>query len=456
MLGNMSPFLLVDRRTLFAVLAALAVVTVSFLVAFGWVQKVVIRAHDNERFQSLDLDLSLRRQFDRTGGRKALIDGLAWRLENLDSGRVFVVIDKTGTPIVGNWDLIPGGRRVLDEPGQRLRVKIDYKNYVYVSSIRLDDGTYLITTMNDEERVEIARSMGNAASASVALLLIIALLVAVGVNQYVVRHLRRIADTARSIMRGQMTARVPIESRLDALDTLSFTFNEMLDQNEALVSGMRTVTESLAHDLRTPLMRVGRSIHAAREAVDDEARNAHLAEAEVAARRTLDTFNALINLARAEAGLSRDSMETIELNALVMDLVELFEPLAEERGQRIELKCEPLQIVGHRQILAQAIGNLLENAIKYSPSGSTLQLRVNSGGFGGVPEIVVEDRGPGIGAQAREQATRRFVRLENATGETGSGLGLAIAAAVARLHQGRLVLESANPGLRVRLQFSPA
>lgn len=452
----MSPFLLVDRRALFAILAALAVVTVSFLVAFGWVQRVVVGNHDAERFEALELDLSLRRQFDRTGGRKALIDGLAWRLENFDSERFFVVIDPSGKPLIGSWDLVPGGRRVLDEPDRRLRVKQDYKTYVYVSAIRLDDGASLITSIVDKERVEIARLMGNAASASVAMLLIIALFIGFSVNQYVVRHLRQIADTARSIMSGQMAARAPTESRLDALDTLSFTFNEMLDQNEALVSGMRTVTESLAHDLRTPLMRVGRSISAARDTDDPTTRESHLSEAEKSIRRTLDTFNALINLARAEAGLSRDSMETIDLTVLITDLIELFEPLADERSQRIERFLEPLQIVGHRQILAQAIGNLLENAIKYSPPGSTLQLRVTAGAAGTVPEIVVEDRGPGIPAQVREQAVRRFVRLENASSETGSGLGLAIAAAVARLHRGRLVLESAEPGLRVRLQFSAA
>lgn len=452
-LGSMSPFLLIDRRTLFALLAGLAVVTLSFLVAFGWVQSVVLREHDADRFEALDQDLALRRQLDRNLGREALIQGLEWRLENFGAERVFVIVDSSGNPSVGSWGLVPEGRRVLDRPDLRLRLRRDNETYIYVSAIRLDDGAHLITSSVDEERLAVARLMGRAASGSVALLLLVSLLVAFGVNKYVVGHLRRIADTARSIMSGQMTARVPIESRLDALDALSLTFNEMLDQNEALVSGMRTATESLAHDLRTPLMRMGRSIRSARDTEDSVLRDAHLAEAERSARRTLDTFNALINLARAEAGLSRDSMEIIDLDVLIKDLIELFEPLAWERSQHLERSLEPLQIVGHRQILAQAIGNLLENAIKYSPPASTLQLRVVGGA---VPEIIVEDRGPGIPAQVREQATRRFVRLENASSETtGIGLGLAIAAAVARLHRGRLVLESAEPGLRVRLQLNP-
>jgi signal transduction histidine kinase len=147
-------------------------------------------------------------------------------------------------------------------------------------------------------------------------------------------------------------------------------------------------------------------------------------------------------------------MERIDLGALATDLAELFEPLAEERGQRIERDIASTTVFGHRQILAQALGNLLENAIKYSAPNSVLRLRVRPGQLAGASEIVVEDTGPGIPPNAREQAMRPFVRLETAGEMPGAGMGLAIAAAVARLHRGRLILENAEPGLRVRLQIS--
>jgi signal transduction histidine kinase len=237
------------------------------------------------------------------------------------------------------------------------------------------------------------------------------------------------------------------------MGALTDTFNEMLDQNEALITGMRTVTESLAHDLRSPLMHVQREINAARLAEEATERDRHLSRAEQESQRALNTFNALVNLARAEAGFSSEAMEKIELSKIIKDIVELFGPLAEERQQRLRVSLTPITVVGHRQILSQALGNLLENAIKYSPPGSVLQVSARWNTRDNVPEVVVQDSGPGIPARAREQVLRPFVRLQSASGEAGSGMGLAIAAAVARLHRGKLLLEDAEPGLRVRLQF---
>lgn len=444
---------IIDRRLAIVLLATLAVILGSFLGAFAWVQHQMRAAHDTEVFNSLSRELQLRRQFDRTGGRRALVDGLEWRLENFDmEAPRFVLINVDGTPAVGNFDSLPGARAVYEAENLKLMFKLDKETYQYLAAIRLDDGATLITDQRDFTRVELANQLGWASLGASIVLVLLAMAAAIAINYYVVFHLRRISDTAQSIMRGQMTARVPEVRRIDALGALSYTFNEMLDQNEALVSGMRTVTESLAHDLRTPLMRLGRSIEAARASDDPALRDRHLEAAERYSKHALNVFNALINLARAEAGLSRDTMESIDLAALATDLLELFEPLAEERGQRIHCEIQPLIIVGHRQILTQAVGNILENAIKYSPSGTTLLLSVRSDAAG-LPEIVVQDRGPGIPDHVREQATRRFVRLESSSGEAGSGLGLAIAAAVARLHRGRLVLEGADPGLRVRLQL---
>ncbi|MCC6171211.1 MAG: HAMP domain-containing histidine kinase, partial [Gammaproteobacteria bacterium] len=262
-----------------------------------------------------------------------------------------------------------------------------------------------------------------------------------------------IAQAAREIMRGQMKARAPEGQRLDALGSLARVFNEMLDQNEALVTGMRTATESLAHDLRTPLMRLQRAIGAARDTTDAVQRDELLASAEAEAEHALRTFSALIDLARAEAGLSRDAMERTDLAALATDVADLFEPLAEERQQRLGRDIRPAVTLAHRQILFQALGNLLENAIKYSPAGTPLRLALEPATATRGPAFVITDAGPGIPVHAREQALRPFVRLETAGRKPGSGLGLAIAAAAARLHGGTLQLEDAGPGLRVRLQL---
>jgi len=209
------------------------------------------------------------------------------------------------------------------------------------------------------------------------------------------------------------------------------------------------VTDSLAHDLRTPLTRMHASIAAAREVTDAGERGELLAVAEAEAGRALQTFTALIDLARAEAGLSRESMEPVALNGLATDVVELFEPLAESRQQSLTLVNAPVHALAHRQILFQALGNLLENAIKYSPTRSRIAVALSREGRHA--QFRITDSGAGIPIEAHEQVTRPFVRLENARGTPGSGLGLAIAAAAARLHGGMLELESIDGGFCVRL-----
>jgi signal transduction histidine kinase len=451
----MKSFAVIDRRAFFAGLIALAVMVLTFVGAFMWVQHRVMHLHDEELRRTLLGELELRRQFDRTSGRAKLIDGLAWRSSIVDATRYLVLIDSTGKPAVGDPAMLPveslqriqkqGWFRVSDEAGPD----------IFVVGLTLDDGAKLLMNYRDPIRRDMARTLGRTAVLGVLLIMGIGVATGLILNHYALTQIRNIAHTARRIQRGQMAARAPVSQRVDAMGALARTLNEMLDQNEALVTGLRTITESLAHDLRTPMMRIRRSIDSARSAASDAERQAHLNEAEAGIARSLQVFNALVDLARAEAGLAYESMEVLDLGTLATDLAELFEPLAEERGQKLERRVRPVMVTGHRQILSQAVGNLLENAIKYSPAGAVLSVSVETMDDG-TPEIVVQDRGPGIPVNAREQAVRPFVRLEGASGEFGSGLGLAIAAAVARLHRGKLVLESADPGLRVRLRFGHA
>ena len=432
---------------------ALGVVVLAFLGAFLWLQYRVMQVHDRETFEALARELQLRREVDRLAGREALEVGLATRLELLPSAPYLALIGADGRVAVGVLADIPGGAEVFRDPARRVRLPAADGIVSYTAALRLDDGATIIISRRDPAPREILRSLGLAGLIGTLVVVGMGLLAGFAFNRFILEHVSNLAATARRILRGQATARAPERQRLDALGALTGTFNEMLDQNEALVTGLRTVTESLAHDLRTPLMRVTRSIGAARTTDEPDAREAHLARAESESTRALQTFNALVDVGRAEAGLSRDSMEEVDVGALVTDLAELFEPIAEEHGQRLERQIVDCRVVAHRQILSQAIGNLLENAIKYSPAGTRLRVQVRPQGAQGV-EVSVEDEGPGIPSQAREQALRPFVRLGDPVSRPGVGLGLAIAAAVARLHRGRLLLENAHPGLRVRLQIN--
>jgi signal transduction histidine kinase len=414
----------------------------------------MMAVHVRETYSLLDQDLSLRQRLGELLGRQTLTQTLEVRRAVLPEAPEFVLLDARGEALVGDLKTVPGGRAVLSAPDLRMQVAHEDGSRSYVVARRLDDGAALVISRRDNAAREMALSLGLAGLVATMVVVLVALLAGYVFNRFVLDHVSGLAAAARDIQRGQMAARAPARQRLDALGALTSTVNEMLDQNEALVGGMRTVTESLAHDLRAPLMRVGRAIGAARGAAEESVREVHLRDAETEAARALQTFNALVDLARAEAGLSRDAMEPVDVGALTTDLAEFFAPLAEERGQRLECRIDSCQVVAHRQILAQAIGNLLENAIKYAPRGSRLELEVHRLGAAGA-EVLVRDEGAGIPEHAREQALRPFVRLEGAARQPGKGLGLAIAAAVARLHRGKLLLEGADPGLRVRLQLNP-
>lgn len=449
----MTPWIF-DRRAMLAGALALTAVVIAFVGAFFWLQTRMMAVHVRETYSLLDQDLHLRQRLGELLGRQTLTQTLEVRRAVLPEAPEFVLLDARGEALVGDLKTVPGGRAVLSAPDLRMQVAHEDGSRSYVVARRLDDGAALVISRRDNAAREMALSLGLAGLVATMVVVLVALLAGYVFNRFVLDHVSGLAAAARDIQRGQMAARAPARQRLDALGALTSTVNEMLDQNEALVGGMRTVTESLAHDLRAPLMRVGRAIGAARGAAEESVREVHLRDAETEAARALQTFNALVDLARAEAGLSRDAMEPVDVGALTTDLAEFFAPLAEERGQRLECRIDSCQVVAHRQILAQAIGNLLENAIKYAPRGSRLELEVHRLGAAGA-EVLVRDEGAGIPEHAREQALRPFVRLEGAARQPGKGLGLAIAAAVARLHRGKLLLEGADPGLRVRLQLNP-
>jgi signal transduction histidine kinase len=348
-------FTIVDRRGLIATLVALGVMVLTFVAAFTWLQYRMVDLHSRQILQSMRQELLLRQQYERSVGRQALVAGIDLRNRVVSDGRYFALFTSDRQPVVGSLSAIPGGARVFESRFAPYTVDSDNGIKYYVASMRNEDGSIFVMVQGDKDQREIALSLGRAAAVNTFMLILIGVIAAYVLNRYLLDHVRGLSMTARQIMRGQMAARAPARRRLDAMGALTTTFNEMLDQNESLVTGMRTVTESLAHDLRSPLMRVSRSIAAARQTDSDVVREQLLNDAETDATRALQTFNSLIDLARAEAGLSRDSMEKLDLGSLATDVAELFEPLAEERGQRLERHISPIGIFGHPQASAREL-----------------------------------------------------------------------------------------------------
>lgn len=263
-----------------------------------------------------------------------------------------------------------------------------------------------------------------------------------------------IGRTSRAIMQGDLSERMAVSGTGDELDRLAVGLNEMLDQIERLMTGMREVSDNVAHDLRTPLTRLRVRLEDAlrpgsnvdhREVIEDT-----IAEAD----QLLKTFNALLNIARTESGEARTAMVGIDACDVLREVCELYEPLVEEAGgELVFLEGHDCHVEADRQLIAQAISNLVDNALKYGrPEDGDFRLTVSVLASDGYAQLAVADNGPGIAERDRLRAVERFVRLDASRSQSGSGLGLSLVQGVARLHGGNFTLEDNEPGLRAVLR----
>jgi signal transduction histidine kinase len=264
--------------------------------------------------------------------------------------------------------------------------------------------------------------------------------------------------TAQRIMAGDLTGRLPVGRSGDELDRLAENLNAMLERIEALMMGLKEVSDNIAHDLKTPLTRLR---NRAEQAL---AKSGCEADYRAALERTIDesdglirTFNALLMIARAESGQARGNMDDFDAAEVAMGIHELYEPLAEDDGMTLRLKTVSAPLHGNRELISQALANLVENAIKYgkpatASTGSVVsldarQILIEAQREGDQVLLSVTDHGPGIPDADRKHAVERFVRLDSSRSQPGSGLGLSLASAVATLHGGELRLGDARPGL---------
>lgn len=273
-------------------------------------------------------------------------------------------------------------------------------------------------------------------------------------NRHVQRRINAVGHTANDIMSGDLSRRMPVTGRNDEFDSLSRVLNTMLARIEQLMQSMREVTDNLAHDLRNPLNRLRNRLEASQYQPAAQTDYPQLIQDTIQeVDELIRTFNALLSIAQVESSIQRQDWAEVDLTTLTEELAELYTVVAEEQNLTLTHHADTgLHIHGNRQLLAQAITNLLDNAVKYTPAGGTIQLDVTR--QNGTITITVSDNGPGIPAEQREQVFKRFTRLDNARSTPGNGLGLSLVKAVADLHGVTVQLQDNHPGLKASITIS--
>ncbi|MDR3500354.1 MAG: HAMP domain-containing sensor histidine kinase [Parvibaculum sp.] len=371
---------------------------------------------------------------------------------------LYLVLDPSGQVLAGNLDgkpsRTPGADGWMDFNYNRKGLEGVEVKAARARAFFLPEGFYLLVGRDVQERREIESLITNALIWAIALTLALGLAGGLFMSRNMLARVDAINRSSRDIMEGDLSRRLPIAGTGDELDQLGRNLNAMLDQIEALMTGMRQVTDNVAHDLRSPLNRLRNRLEVTllRDTSPDEYRQT-LEKTIAEADGLLGTFNALLMIARAEAGSLRETMELVDPSVIIRDAAELYEPLAEERGLRLVVDApDGLQVRGNRELLSQAMANLIDNAIKHGVPLSediepTIVIAAGQGPSGRVL-LSVADHGAGIPEQERSRVLERFVRLEASRNTPGSGLGLSLVAAAARLHGGRVELEDNHPGLK--------
>ncbi|MFA5899297.1 MAG: HAMP domain-containing sensor histidine kinase [Hyphomicrobium sp.] len=439
-----------------------AAITVAAYLAFaGLVVGVLLwqtnRVLTSQVLTTLDGEAQQLRAEAQSGGTAALVRAVETRSTSGAPG-LYYLGDAEGRKLAGNLSRLPP--EIASNPsGGVFRYSPDIvsaKEQLAVAiPVNVGSGLQLIVGRDVEEQRRFASEMGTVYFLALGFLTLGGLVAGMAISRVALRRIETINAAARSIMAGDMARRIVVSGSGDEYDAMATNLNAMLERIDALMSGLREVSDNIAHDLKTPLTRLRNSAEAALRETGETAYREGLEHTIEKADELIKTFNSLLLVARLEAGALEGNAETFDVGRVVCDVAELYEPVAEERGMDFKVDVDTgLWVTGNRQLIVQAVVNLIENAIKYSGKAEArddAEIAIDLRDHDKNVEIIVADNGPGIAAEDRERVLKRFVRLEKSRTEPGTGLGLSLVQAVARLHGGAVRLEDNCPGLRVVL-----
>jgi signal transduction histidine kinase len=424
----------------------------SVLILFGviwWASGVYIA---DSLDAAVDSDITELEDAFQAGGDAALTALVKERVRQTPHGPMYYSLqDPTGKVIAGDLPPFHGGEGRFD-----LRVPRPNAPSVpaHGRAINLPNREYLMVGVDALPRREMHKLIVRVFGWSSAITLVLAFLGGALMSRGLLRRIETISRAARDIMGGDFSRRIPARGTGDELDHLAASLNAMLERNEAAMESVRQVSNDIAHDLRTPLTRLRQRLDLAQRrawSVEEWRRAAEGCVSDMDA--ILESFGALLRIAQIASGMPARHFAEVDLSELLRTLIEVYQPMAEEKEQRFGADITSgLTVWGDRQLLAQMIANVIENAMKHSPAGASIGLLTIESP--GAITVAVNDSGPGIPAEERGRVFQRFYRLESSRSTPGSGLGLSLVEAIAALHQIRVELTDNGPGLRVTLRFS--
>lgn len=426
------------------------------LAALYWVSSDLI---DKRLESELEQELFNLQLLNDLSGSHQLIEQINQRKQQ--KNKIYILVSANGDKLAGN---------LLDWP-EDVDIKLDgrtqtiWVNDEVIPKTILDDDAYwpvVATQFNDGSQLLLARNVEQATSLqelseflieAMGIAIVFAALISIILGRQILRRMDVISATASDIMGGDLSQRIPVSNNQDEFDTLAGRLNAMLDRIQQLIKGIRDVTDNIAHDLRSPLTRLRNQMEITLlEPRSEEEYQRVLRQSVDDVESLIKTFNALLSIAQAEAGNRRTLWGQVDLKQLAEDLKDLYTPLAEDKHQTLQVQNgHDANIFGSRDLLAQSFGNLLENAIKYTPDGGAILLQINTSA--NQVEVIVSDTGLGIPEDEKTHVLEKFVRLESSRHSPGNGLGLSLVQAVASLHKAELVLENSHPGLKVIQRF---
>ena len=397
----------------------------------------------------------LAERYDDEGleGLSTLIaDRVNRQLARATGNSIYLLTTYTFRPLVGNLDRWPKNATVDDDWIEFELVISQETNATHLARAKIFrlPGRYgLLVGRDINQLTEAKRRIVQALIWGLAIMLLLAFAGGQILGRRTARKIERINQTTRSIMSGDLSRRVPLTNHNDDFDQVADNLNRMLDRIQGLMEDIRRVSDSIAHDLRTPLARLRQHLEEARQQENPDSRSARYLEGSIKeADSLLSTFNALLRIARVEAGQIKFGFSDLDFHTLIEDVVEFYEPLVEEKKQHLETTLATgITSWSDRDLMFQAVANVIENAIKYTPQRGSISISLSQQRSEAV--ITIADNGPGIPESQRERVFRRFYRLDQSRSSSGNGLGLSMVAAVVSMHNGKIDLHNNNPGLKI-------